>query len=316
VDVGGVVRIGRPGRLSLFGMSFSRELDDAGPPARPDSTVDYATLLAPYERRRNARVNVLWALRNIHYHRVQRFDALSAEQDVRAGVQLGVLLGRSLEVLGTTDDDILVAAEFYGATGNARTYARLNVRGEGRQDYDRNRWDGILGGGQLALYQRVGDRHTVQSSVEWSGGWRQRVPFQLALGSHHGGVRGYRRSRLSGARRAVMRLEDRWYLGEWREQVDVGLAVFADAGRLWAGDAPFGVNTPVKVGAGVGLLVALPRGSKRTWRLDLAVPLSPDDRARWAIRLTTTNASRVEWREPGDVTRSRERVVPASIYLY
>jgi hypothetical protein len=74
------------------------------------------------------------------------------------------------------------------------------------------------------------------------------------------------------------------------------------------------VNTPPRVGAGVGLLAAVPAGSKRTWRVDLAFPLRSDGRSRWEVRVTTTNANRVEWREPRDMARSRERAVPGSSF--
>lgn len=313
-DVGGVVRIGLPGRLSLFGMSVSRESDAAGLPPVIDSTVDYPTLLAPYARRSNARVNALWTVRNIYYRRVERFDALTAAQDVRLGFQFGTLLGRSLTILGTTDDDFLLAADMFVGAGGERTYMRVNLRAEGRQNYDSNRWDGILGSGGLALYRRTADRHTLVTNVDWSGGWRQRIPFQLSLGDDRGGVRGYRRSRLTGARRAVARIEDRWYLGRFLNQADIGLSFFTDAGRLWAGDAPYGVNTGLRFGAGFGVLAAVPPGSKRMWRVDFGFPLSNDDRAKWTVRLSTVNANRVEWREPRDLTRGRERVVPTSVF--
>ena len=314
VDAGGVVRIGLPGRLSLFGISFSRETDAAVQPPIADTTVDYSTLLAPYKRRNNSRINALWALRNIYFKRVERFDALNAAQDIRLGFQVGTLFGRSLAIGGATDDDILVAADLYGGLGGERTFMRVNVRAEGHQNYDNNEWDGILGSGNLAAYRRLGDKHTLKLNVDWSGGWKQRTPFQLSLGDSRGGVRGYRRSRAGGGRRGVVRLEERWYVGDFREQAGLGVAFFADAGRLWAGDVPYGVDTPVKIGAGVGFLAAVPKGSKRTWRLDVAFPLSADGKAKWEFRLLTLNANRVEWREPQDVARSRERAVPNNAF--
>jgi hypothetical protein len=316
LDVGGVVRIGQPGRLSLFGVSFSRETDESGRPAFVrDSSVDYPTLLAPYVARRNARINALWAIRNVRYRRVERFDALTAAQDIRLGFQLGTLLGRSLSVLGTRDDDFLVAADLYTGVGGGSSFLRLDARGEGRQNYDTNRWDGILGAARLAYYQRLHPRHTLVANVEWSGGWRQRVPFQLTLGDRFGGLRGYGGTREAGGKRGIVRLEDRWLLGDVREQADVGVSVFAEAGRLWKGDVPFGVSTPVRYTAGIGLLAALPPGSKRTWRVDLAVPINGGGADRWQVRLTTINATRLlDWREPRDLARSRERSVPVSVF--
>jgi hypothetical protein len=314
IDIGGVIRIGVPGRLSLFGVSISRETDGIRLPTVQDSTVDYAALRAPFVERSNARLNALWAVRNITYRRVERFDALTATQDVARGFQFGTLFGRSLGVIGTSDDDILVAADLYAGLGGGSSFVRINARGEGRQNYDRNRWDGILGSGRLTAYQRLGESNTATASLDWSGGWRQRIPFQLSLGDRRGGVRGYRRSRDAGGRRAVARLEDRFYLGDWRGQADIGVALFADAGRLWAGDVPYGVDTRIRASFGVGVLAAVPAGSKRNWRLDFIFPLRPGGGGRFDVRLTTQVPTRIEWREPGDLTRSRERSVPSSMF--
>jgi len=157
-------------------------------------------------------------------------------------------------------------------------------------------------------------RHTVVMDGEWSGGWRQRLPFQLTLGDERGGVRGYRDSQTGGGQRVVARIEDRWYIGRVKALADVGLAPFFDAGRLWAGDAAFGVNTPVRLGTGVSLLVAVPPRSKRLFRLELGYPLSNDPHAKLEIRVSVADLTRVFWDEPSDVRRSRESTVPSSIF--
>jgi len=141
------------------------------------------------------------------------------------------------------------------------------------------------------------------------------VPFQLMLGDRQGGVRGYSDSRDAGAVRGVARLEERWSIGGFSRHDRFGLAGFADAGRVWAGDAPFGVNSSAKIGIGVGLLAALPPQSQRMWRLDVAVPVSPDAHARWEIRLTGTWTRRF-WREPDDVARGRSGAAPSTIFTW
>ena len=320
-DIGGVVRVGVPGRLSLFGASLSREHEVTGAEVVMISDTgliaDTAVHLAGrYRRHQVARVNALWGVRAIGFMRVEGFDALSAPQDVRKGFQLGTLLGRSLSVLGSEDDDIFAAADLYLGMGTPRVFGALQLQAEGRQDYDENRWDGILGSGRAALYTRVDARHTFVASAEWSGGWRQRMPFQLTLADAQGGVRGYAASRAAGARRAVVRLEERWRIGRPRELVDLGLAVFADGGKLWAGDVPFGVSTKPKVGVGTALLVALPPQSRHVWRLEVAVPVSADPHAGWEVRLFSRDLTRVFWREPPDVARNRARSLPASVFSW
>lgn len=315
VDLGAVVRIGLPGRLSLFGVSFSQEGDTPFLPPEPVAGVAYDSLLARHAGRRNARVNALWGLRNVRFQRVERLEGLTAAQDIRLGFQLGTLIGRSLSILSTTDDDFLVAADLYGGVGGESGIVMLSARGEGRQNYDTNKWDGILGSARVAAIRRLSARHTTTASLAWSGGWRQRIPFQLTLGSAPGGVRGYRRSEEAGARRAVASFEHRWYVGQLGRRADVGVGLFGDAGRVWKGDAPYGVDTPVRYAAGVSLLAAVPPRSKRTWRLDLAVPMRGDPNSKWEVRISHLVAGR-DWREPGDASRSRERSVPASVFTW
>jgi hypothetical protein len=321
-DLGGLVRVGRPGRLSLFGMSFTgdRARVDAAPlrftPDGPVAVPASAPVLERYSETRSARVNALWGVRSISFLPVESFDALNAVQDARVGFQAGAMFGRSLSVLGSRDDDIFVSADIYAGAGSPRTFVMLTAKGEGRQDYDTNRWDGVLGSARLAWYVHVMPTQTTVSSVEWSGGWRTRVPFQLLLGDPEGGVRGYAHSASSGARRLVARIENRWFIGHYRETGDYGLAAFADAGRLWAGDVPFAENTPTMLGVGVGLLAAVPPGSQRLWRLDLAYPVTRDPRARFEIRLSSSNLSRNGWREPEDVRRSREQSVPRGLFSW
>ncbi|MDQ2930251.1 MAG: hypothetical protein M3Y05_05440 [Gemmatimonadota bacterium] len=317
-DIGGVVRLGQPGRLSLFGMSVSSEDDTPGLPPELTPGVPYDSLMRILGRHKNARLNLLWGIRSLDFVRVERFDALTAAQDMQAGFQLGTLLGRSLEALGSTDDDIFLASNLYAGAGNRHTFAYLQTTMEGRNSYTNDKWDGVIGSAHISMYQRLMGSHTLIGSIDWAGIWNQRVPVQLPLGELDGGVRGYHASPDAGNIRFVMRLEDRWYLGKLRDQADIGMAVFGDGGRVWKGDAPlgYGTTTPLKYGAGIGLLVAVPPGSKITYRLDIARAMSPDLRARWQFRVSYTNADRYIYREPRDVRSGRELVMPNSVFSW
>jgi hypothetical protein len=321
-DVGGIIRIGVPGQLSLFGLSFSQEKEAAGalPVVVTDTGVvplpDPDSALLRYRGHRAARVNALWGVRNIAFMSATGFDALSAAQDVRVGIQFGTLFGRSLSILGSEDDDILIATDLYAGYGSPRAFAMLEVRGSGREDGNTNRWDGILASGSAAWYLKPTPSHTVIARAEYGAGWRQRLPFQLTLGDTRGGVRGYRRSQIGGGQRVVGRLEERWFVGRPRGLGDLGLAVFSDVGKIWAGDVPFGVDTRYKVGVGVGVLAAVPPRSQRLYRVDIAFPLSPDRQARWELRVSTGGVRGGFGTEPGDVVRSRERTVPSSIFTW
>lgn len=319
-SMGGIVRVGQPGRLSLFGASLTQEREDVDREAvliTPDGPVPEPMMrpsVGPYQAKRSARANLLWGVRNIDFLQVTAFDGLDAVQDVQVGVQAGLRFGRSLALLGAEDDDLFIASDIYAGFGTPRSFFMLHGKGEGREDYDTQRWDGVLGSARLAWYTHLAPGHTMLTSAEWSGGWNSRRPFQLRLGERDGGVRGYLDSEVAGSRRMLMRVENRWNLGTLYKNADYGVALFADAGKMWAGDAPFGVDTDIKTGLGVSLLAAVPRESQRLWRVDLAFPVSSDPDARFEVRFSSSNLGRKGWREPVDVRRSREQTVPEGVF--
>lgn len=189
------------------------------------------------------------------------------------------------------------------------------MEGEGRQDRGSRRWDSLVASGRLAWYRKFAAAHLLIASTEFSGGWRERIPFQLMLGDGQGGVRGYHGSRVSGGQRIVLRLEERWSIGQVTRHLDVGVAAFSDAGKLWRGDVPYGVTSPLRTSVGLGLLAAFPH-SKQLWRLDLAVPASTDVNAhRWELRLSFTRVLGF-WREPRDIARVRAGAAPSAIFTW
>ncbi|GAC1647765.1 MAG: hypothetical protein NVS4B3_02340 [Gemmatimonadaceae bacterium] len=321
IDAGGIVRIGEPGRLSLFGTSVTRihfDPEQAGVligrgRLYPDTS---RILLGRYRPHQSTRLNALWGVRNIVFMPVEGFDALAGAQDVRTGFQLGTILGRSNAILGSGDNDIFLLGEVYGGIGSPTSFAAFQVQGEGRQNYRTNEWDDVIASGRVAAYLRPTRRNSAILAAEFGGGWQQRGPFQLGLGDERGGVRGFSASRAAGGQRGVVRIEDRVYLGRLRALADVGVGAFVDGGKVWAGDVAFGATTPASIGAGISLLAAVPPRSRKLWRLDIALPLAggdPDARGV-TIRVSSTDATRVFWREPDDVATGRERAAPTSIF--
>jgi hypothetical protein len=234
---------------------------------------------------------------------------------VATGIQVGAIVGRSIEVFGARDADVFLAAEIHAGTGSPRSFAALQAEGEARHDLDTHRWDAMVASGRGAWYAKPFPAFLVIASGGFSGGWRARFPFQLRLGDRQGGVRGFHGSLDAGAVRGVAGLETRWSIGQLTRHVAVGIAGFTDAGRVWAGDAPFGIDSRVKIGVGMGLLAAIPPQSRRLWRLDVALPVSPDAHAGWEIRLTAVRASGF-WREPGDVARIRAGAAPGTVFTW
>ena len=311
-DIGSVVRVGFGRRVGFIGGLVTYERVT---PAAQAVVISNSGLVAdttapiggPFPRYENVRLNAVVGVRNLSFLEVRGFDGLRAVQDVARGVQFGIVAGRG--------NDTFLSADLYAGVGSRRLFVALRAEGEERHGPGAKRWDSMVASGRLAVYLKPSDNHIVIASGEFAGGWRMRIPFQLTLGAPPGGVRGYHASRVVGAVRRVARLEDRWSLGNLNRHVALGLATFADAGLVSTGDAPFGVNSGVKTGVGVGLLAALPPQSKRLWRLDFAVPVSPDAHARWEIRLTAVWVGGF-WTEPRDVAQVRAGAAPSLIFTW
>lgn len=318
-DVGGVVRIGPPlGRVALIGGSISFE--DESPGTRPVLVTDTAlvpdtsqALINRYTNHETARLNVLWGVRNVRFLPVIGFDALEGAQDLRTGVQVGVLVGKGARFLRGKERDLFGSTDIYVGRATPISYAALNIAGEGRRDED-GHWDGILAHGRGALYLKPFNRQTWITDLAWSGGWRQRIPFQLTFGDRDAGLRGFKTSEVGGARRLIGHLEDRYLIGRYKQFATVAVAGFAEAGKIWAGDSPFGVNTPIYATTGFSILAASPPQSRRTLRVDVAFPVRGEGKHNWEVRLTAGDFTRAFRTEPRDIFNSRERSVPASVF--
>ncbi len=320
-DMGAGVRVGAAGHLGLIGASFSAEATtpEIGPVLVTDSGVVADTTSALMDRFSSyhaTRLNLLLGYRQVNFLRVVGFDALNGVQDVRRGFQLGLTVGRGLGIGGRSRSDWFTAATLYGGVGSPTTFAAVELGAEGRRNADTRHARGVLVSGRLGWYLKPHRRHTVVGSVEFAGAWRQELPFQLSLGDGRGGVRGYGDARLGGGERLVARAEERWRVGTIRGTADAGVAFFIDGGKLWAGDAALGRDTPWEPSVGVGILCAIPPGSQRLWRLDLAVPVRRDGGARWELRFSNGDHTRTFWTEPNDVRGIRERVIPASVFVW
>ena len=318
-DVGGVIRVGPPGKIGLIGASLSYEdempepfptLIGLGTTERDTSTA----LQARYVRKRVTRVNALAGLRNVRYLRVTGLETLDGAQDVRRGFELATVLGRGMGMFGGNNQDIFASANAYIGAGVPTAFGVLEGTLEGRHDDGATGWDGILGSARLSTYFKPATRHTLHASLELSGGWKQRIPFQLTFADKDGGPRGFRDSWLAGGKRSVVRLEDRIFISHVKQFASVGIAPFMDFGKLYAGDVPFGVDSRLNASVGVSLLASVPPRSQRMWRFDIAYPLNHDSGARLRVRLFSRDYTSIFWKEPGDVNRNRERSIPTSVF--
>jgi hypothetical protein len=319
-DIGGVFRIGPPGRLALIGGSISFE--DEKPGTQP-VIIGYSTvtpdtsqaLMNRYRTHQTARINGLWGFRNIHFVRVSGFDALEGTEDLRTGVEVATLVGKGVRLLRGKEQDWFGSTSVYAAVASQVAYTALEITGEGRRAPD-GKWDGILTHGRAAVYMKPFNRQTLMTDVKWSGGWRQRIPFQLTFADRDGGLRGFRSTEVGGGRRVIGKVEDRYLIGRYKQIATIAVAGFAEAGKLWAGDSPFGVNTPLDASVGFSLLAASPPQSRRTLRADFAFPIRGQSDKRAEVRIVVTDFTRSFRLEPRDVTNSRERSVPASVFTW
>jgi hypothetical protein len=267
-----------------------------------------------YHAETNTRASALLGVRVLSYKRVTGFDALTGAQDIGEGMQLSTTVGH--ELLGTGPHQAGVGADLYAGGGNEWSYVALRTQWESQRQKDLHRWGDIVGSGRLAWYYKGSLSRTLITSVEFSGAWRAREPYQLALGDYRNGVRGYEGSHIAGARRGVVRVEQRWVVGSLTRFDNIGLALFSDAGKTWAGDVPYGVNSDVKASLGFSILAAVPRESRRLMRLDFAMPVVHAPHAKFQVRALITAPVPGLWREPADIAQVRALAPVSDVFKW
>jgi hypothetical protein len=258
------------------------------------------------------RAMLLGGVRALRFVTVRGFDALRAEQDVGRGVQATMLAGPSLWHSGTRD--MLVMADLYAGIGDTSSFTAVRTRVEARPSPGGGGWQGIVASARLSWHRRPAEHRTRILSLSAGSVHRLAFPVQLTLRDPDGGLAGFPDSRGAGGQRFVVRAEERWLL-DWRpRRADVAVAAFTDAGRLWAGDVPYGAATPIRASVGVGLLLSGVSGGKRLVRIDLAVPVNREPGGPGiVIRFSSADRTGQLWAEPRDVSRARTGTGPSTL---
>lgn len=291
-ELTGVARVGEPGNLTIFGAGVSRttldfrrfpegvevvENRDFGdsqlaPPGVADALADQTRFRA------GTRINLLLGQRNIRFVQRRGLDALRGLQDVELGSELSLTMGRSIAAARGEPDDLYTRFRLYGAGAPGEFVLMANVAFEGRQifasDTEPDGWRDLMGEIDVLTYWQpaAAPRHTFFARAAAAGGWNLDQPFQVTLGGPQG-VRGYRDDDFPGGQRLVLSAEDRIYFGwPFGEVVDLGGTIFADIGRAWDGDVPFGVDSGWRGTVGAGLRIGFPAGSRQVIRIDAGVP--------------------------------------------
>jgi hypothetical protein len=283
-----VRRIGQKGSTTLFGTAISHQsLSFPGSALFvPDGRFEERTGSDSADARVRPQTAALGSLRvfgivgqrNIVWTKRTGLDAMRGEQDLAIGLDAVLAVGRSMAGLEAGDDlstmiSIYTGIEAGGAVviGNARVDARRNHRASAAAP----EWEDVTTQAELLAYfqtRQLGG-HTLLLRAAGLGAWETRRPFQLTLGGDRA-LRGIAPDRLPGGRRLVFTLEDRVHFG-WPlpDLADLGGTIFADVGRVWPGDAPWGIDSGWRASAGIGLRAGFPAGSRANQRLDLAWPI-------------------------------------------
>ena len=293
-EISVAARFGRPGQLTLFGVGLTRErVEFAGFPGDVEVAIDndfgntvpasaavHDAVAAQTQARAATRMNLMFGQRNLRFERVRGLDALDGELDIRLGTDVGLTVGRSVSALSPggvpTPDDLLGRVRIFAGhdPGNSFVFAHFAAEGRRLRDGDHG-WRDVIGEFDLYSYLRSEKipGQTLFLRASGSGGWSVETPFQLTLGGRNA-VRGFFEEEAPGARRMLLTVEDRVFL-KWPapDLLDFGFTLFADAGRVWAGDVPYGVDSGWKGALGFGLRIGLPARTRALTRFDLAFPL-------------------------------------------
>jgi hypothetical protein len=320
-DAGWVTRIGAADRghtVGLIGAAFLGEdvrvgdraiiASDSGLINAPDSALD-----ARYPALATMRLAGIAGLRALRFVTVRGFDAVRAQQDVGVGVQFDLLAGPSVWA-SRNESDLLIAGDLYAGVGDAESFYSARLLAEARDNHATHAWDGLVTSARFSWYGRPTDARTRVVSIEGTTVQHLAFPLQLTFRDPAGGLPGFPDATFAGGQRVVARFEERRLIPWLSRRLDLAWAGFADVGKLWAGDVPYGTTTTIRSSVGISLLGAYPAGGKRMLRVDFAVPINPQSgRAKFELRFSDTDRTRLLWSEPGDVARARTGAVPANL---
>ncbi len=323
-ELAAAIRLGEPTRSWILGMSLERNIvQPHGSPelvqnndfggAQPGQAALPPSFAAQTGARGATRLALHVGARRIRYRDYTGIDALKERDIVKLGFFGGVSIGRSLGI--GVPSDVPDVHDTYGRLYTTllapvgRSLAGLMLSAEGGRA--NGGWHDLLA--QTALYgwgRGWLPWQTFFFSATAGGGWKTNIPFQLTLGGRDG-VRSLPDDAVPGGQRLLLIAEDR-FVFPWPDWSGLGLGatVFIDAGRTWAGDVPFGVNSGWLGSAGFGLRIAEPANSRNVWIPEISFPLGRGGRPifritfemnqlRFGIRTPRWNQSRRFQRGPG-----------------
>ncbi|MEO7999308.1 MAG: hypothetical protein ABI852_17795 [Gemmatimonadaceae bacterium] len=265
-------------------------------------------LLARYPAFESARVGVSAGYNWIHFLEVRGLDYLSAPQDVVMGLQVAGIGLKSLNFLARESPDWVGVGLIRGAAGNAKYMLQGTAEVETRAAA--NALPSVIGSGRIGWFGKTSPGHVTSLGLEFAGGVRTRLPLQITFRDDDGLI-GFRTQDFGGAQRTMVRFEDRHAIPSPSQKLELALAGLAQAGRLVAGDAAYGITTPWRYGVGVALIGGIPAGSKHTVRLEFGLPVNPAGSRSLQFRIGYGERVAFFGGEPYAITSAREAAAVA-----
>ena len=246
------------------------QIRDDGPvdiPPPPEVALRYPVFDA-------ARVGMGIAYRRLRFQPFRGLGALSAPEDVALGHDTWFSVRVGVPALQRDEADQVYGFGNTGAVGNAHALLRWSVG----SSWASPRLGATIGeaavDGRGALALKVNEGHLTALTVGATATRNARVPSQVTLRDPERGLLGFRNTDFGGARRVVVGLEERHRLPLATRRAEVAWSLLTQAGRIWAGDAPFGRSSPWYASAGASVMVAIPAGAKQMLTLEVGVPLN------------------------------------------
>jgi hypothetical protein len=247
------------------------QIRDDGPvdiPPPPDVATRYPVFDA-------ARLGVGTSYRRFRFRPIRGLGALSAPEDIALGYDTWVNARVGIPALQRDETDYAFAVGNSGGIGHDRALLRWNVALSWVSPRDSVAAGELAINGRSALALKLNEGQLTALTVSGSASRNARIPTQVTLRDAETGLLGYRNTDFGGAGRMVIGLEERHRLPLSTRRAEMAWSFLAQTGRIWAGDAPFGVSSPWFSAVGVSVMLAIPAGAKQMLTLEVGVPLNP-----------------------------------------
>ena len=295
-------RWGRPGALTLLGtelvvlrrtvptapvMVIERDFDHAT--TAPDSLA--ARLAGQDTPDSYVRIGATAGVRRLRFTTARGLDRVTGVQNVALGSELNLTVGRTVATWNTSGVDTYGRLDGFIGTARGDVTATATLQAEGRlldsSPAGTSPWRDLAvrlyalaylqPGGSAAQTFVTGMRLNVRGNTD--------QPWQMTFGGEEG-VRSYRDDEVPVGSDLVFYAEHRYNTSWFKPTMDLGFTVFADVGRGWASDVPFGLDTGWRKAVGVGLRGGFPAGTGSVTRLELAWPVGGVDAGRGPVLRT------------------------------